>query len=121
MDDFPYVWFAILVALLFLALFTPTKTISESYFNDTVVVEVTHAGFYSSDKVTLAITEPGTYDVSFFPLSSRDRVPNSFSITYTVDEVPVFKTVKKYNINDFKLNIVKNGISETHEFKYPKD
>lgn len=121
MKNFPYIALFFLVTALLLTLLLPTKTIAGSYFNDTLVVEVTHAGFYASDKVTLAITEPGTYDVSFFPLSSRDNVPNSFSITYTADEVPVFKTVKKYSINNFKLTIVKDGISETHEFKYSKD
>ena len=106
--------------VLVLPTFLPNKTITESYFDNRLIVEVTHNGsLYAHDKVTFVFEEAGSYLVTFLPVSASDSFPNSFAITIESNETPQIKTVKKWSINNMTIIISKDGVSESHDFIYP--
>lgn len=110
----------VIVVIFVLIAFIPTETITESYFDSHLIVEVAHNGSaFASDQVSFVFEEAGTYTVTILPISKTDSIVNSFAITIGADETPQIKTVKKWSINNMTIIISKDGVSESHDFIYP--
>ena len=114
----------ILIGLAFLILIIgiliPDRNITNSYFDNTVKVEVSHKGIFERDTVTFIFTQPGEYTVIFFKIDKGDTIPQNFVLSLKTEEVPTVYLVKKYHINNVRIVIQNDRYieygPESHEF-----
>lgn len=107
------------IVIVILGTSIPEIRITNTYFDGALTVVADHADFFSSDSVSFTFTQPGDYVVTIMPIDSGDKVPNSFTVGLTPNEVPFTQVVSRYSITDMRITISDGTHTETHEFIEP--